>query len=76
MPLNIETFSRIANSAIVTSRDIVVQGEGDKAVAKLGNYIFSQGNKANDATMAAFKTALENEYGGFRTRHTRSPGRS
>ena len=67
MPLNIETFSRVANSAIVTSRDIVVQGDGDKAVAKLGNYIFSQGNKANDATMSAFKAALENEYGVFGT---------
>ena len=67
MPLNIETFSRVANSAWVTSRDITVQGEGDKAVAKLGNYIFSQGSKANDATMAAFKTALEKEYGVFGT---------
>ena len=67
MPLNIEAFSKIANSALITSRDIVVQGEGSKAVAKLGNYIFSQGNKTNDATMAAFKTALENEYGVFGT---------
>ena len=67
MPLNIEAFRNIANTAWVTSRDIVVQGDGDKSVAKLGNYIFSQGNKANDATMAAFKTALENEYGVFGT---------
>ena len=67
MPLNIEAFRTIANTAWVTSRDIVVQGEGDKSVAKLGNYIFSQGNKANDATMAAFKAALENEYGVFGT---------
>ena len=67
MPINIEAFRRVANSAWVTSRDIVVNGEGDKAVAKLGNYVFSQGNKANDATMSAFKTALENEYGVFGT---------
>ena len=67
MPLNLDAFRNVANSAWVTSRDIVIQGEGDKAVAKLGNYIFSQGNKANDATMAAFKTALENAYGVFGT---------
>ena len=67
MPLNIESFRSVANSAWVTSRDITVNGEGDKAVAKLGNYIFSQGDKANDATMAAFKTALEKEYGVFGT---------
>ncbi|MBR4653802.1 MAG: hypothetical protein IKO72_10635 [Kiritimatiellae bacterium] len=67
MSLNLEAFRNIANTAWVTSRDIIVQGEGDKAVAKLGNYIFSQGSKANDATMAAFKTALENEYGVFGT---------
>ena len=67
MPLNIETFRRVADSAIVTSRDIAIQGEGDNASAKLGNYIFSQGSKVNDATMAAFKTALEKEYGVFGT---------
>jgi len=67
MPLNIEAFRQVANSAFVTSRDIAVQGEGDKAVAKLGNYIFSQGNKTNDATMSAFKAALEKEYGVFGT---------
>ena len=65
--MNIESFRQVANSAWVTSRDITVQGEGDKAVAKLGNYIFSQGSKANDATMAAFKAALEKEYGVFGT---------
>ena len=37
---------------MITSRDIVVKDDGDKSVAKLGNYIFSQGNKANDAMMA------------------------
>lgn len=67
MPLNIDAFRKVANSALVTSRDIIVTGEGSKAVAKLGNYIFSQGNKANDATMAAFKAALEKEYGVFGT---------
>ena len=67
MPLNLDAFRSVANTAWVTSRDIVVHGEGDKAVAKLGNYVFSQGNKANDATMSAFKEALEKEYGVFGT---------
>ena len=65
MPLNIDSFMNIANSAIFTSRDIAVQGQGKNATAKLGNYVFSQGTKTNDATMAAFRAALEKEYGVF-----------
>ena len=67
MGIDIQAFSRVANSALIKSRDIVITGEGNKAAAKLGNYIFSQGNKANDATMSAFKAALEKEYGVFGT---------
>ena len=67
MGIDLQAFTRVANSALIKSRDIIITGEGDKAAAKLGNYIFSQGNKANDATMAAFKTALEKEYGVFGT---------
>ena len=37
MPLNIDAFRSVANTAWVKSRDIVVHGEGDKAVAKIGN---------------------------------------
>jgi hypothetical protein len=42
-----------------------VHGEGKNATAKLGNYVFSQGAKMNDATMSAFRAALEKEYGVF-----------
>ena len=77
MPLNVDAFRSLANSAWVKSRDLVVHGEGDRAVAKLGNYVLSQGGKANDATMSAFKAALENEYGVFGpTPSTRSSARA
>ena len=65
MSLTVNSFREIAQTAWVTSRDIAVTGEGEKATARLGNYIFSQGTKTNDATMAAFKAALEKEYGVF-----------
>lgn len=65
MPLNIDTFSQLAKSSFFSSRDISVSGEGKKATAKLGNFLMSQGAVKNDATMAAFKSALENEYGVF-----------
>ena len=42
-----------------------MQGQGRNATAKPGNYVFSQGAKTNDATMAAFRSALEREYGVF-----------
>ena len=67
MTLNIESFRNIAKSAWFTSRDIAVQGQGDNATVRLGNYILSQGKAINDATMSAFKAALEKEYGVFGT---------
>ena len=67
MSLSVNSFREIAQSAWVTSRDIAVSGEGERATARLGNYIFSQGTEKNDATMAAFKAALEKEYGVFGT---------
>ena len=67
MSLTVNSFREIAQSAWVTSRDIAVTGEGDQATARLGNYVFSQGKETNDATMAAFKAALEKEYGVFGT---------
>ena len=67
MPITLDTFKAVANSTAFASRDIVVQGEGKAATAKLGNFIFSQGKAANNATMAAFKEALENEYGSLGT---------
>ena len=67
MPFNIDTFRNVANNALFTSRDIEIQGQGANATARLGAYVFSAGKKSNDATMAAFKAALENEYGVFGT---------
>ena len=62
MALNIDAFRNVANSAIITSRDIAIQGKGEGATAKLGNYVFSAGKSANKAVMDAFRTALEQEY--------------
>ena len=59
MSLTIESFRNIADSAWLSSRDIKVNIDGNQATARLGNFIFSQGNKTNDATMAAFKEALD-----------------
>ena len=67
MPLTLDTFRSIANNAVITSRDIEIHGKGANATARLGAYVFSAGKKANDATMAAFKAALEKEYGVFGT---------
>ena len=65
MPVTLDTFRAVANSTLIASRDIAVQGEGKNATARLGNYVFSQGAKTNDATMAAFRAAMEKEYGVF-----------
>ena len=67
MPITLDSFRTIANSTAFSSRDIVVQGQGKTATAKLGNFIFSHGAAKNDATMKAFKIALEKEYGVFGT---------
>ena len=63
MPIKLDTFRNLAGSTSIYSRDIVVDGEGKKAVARLGNFIISHGKAANNATMAAFKEALKKEYG-------------
>ena len=67
MSLTVNSFREIAQTAWVTSRDLAVQGQGETATARLGNFVFSQSAKTNDATMAAFKAALEKEYGVFGT---------
>ena len=67
MPLTIQDFTRVAESAFFSSRDITIKGEGKDATAKLGNFVFSAGKSANKAVMAAFKEALEKEYGALGT---------
>ena len=67
MPLNVETFRSLVGQTRYGNRDILVSGEGKNATARLGNYFFSQGKAANNATMKAFKEALEKEYGSLGT---------
>ena len=67
MPITLDTFKAVAGLTAFSSRDIIVQGQGKSATAKLGNFIFSQGKAANNETMAAFKEALEKEYGSLGT---------
>ena len=44
-----------------------MRGEGEAQRAQLGNRFFSHSAKTNDATMAAFRAALEQKYGVFGT---------
>ena len=68
MPIDLATFKRVADSAIITSRDIKLHVDANQnTTARLGNYIFSAGKKANAAVMEAFKNALEHEYGALGT---------
>ena len=67
MPLNVETFRSLVGQTRYGNRDIIVSGEGKNATARLGNFFFSQGKAANNATMKAFKEALEKEYGSLGT---------
>ncbi len=67
LPPSLDSFRSLANSTSFSSRDIVVSGNDRNATAKLGNFVFSHGKTVNNATMAAFKAALENEYGVFGT---------
>ena len=61
MPLNVDAFRSLVGQTCYGNRDIVVSGEGKNATARLGNYFFSQGKAANNATMQAFKAALEKD---------------
>ena len=67
MPLNLDAFRSIANQTHFSSRDLAVQGEGNDANVRLGNFVFSQSEETNVATMSAFKDALEKEFGVFGT---------
>lgn len=61
MAVSFETFTRLANSTWIGTRDITVSDNK----AKLGNFVFSSGKATNDATMAAFRHALSEKYGVF-----------
>ena len=59
MSLNLDNFTHLANSTLFSSRDVVVQETEAPQNAKLGHIFKSAGTEVNDATMKAFKKALE-----------------
>jgi len=65
MPIAFNDFLQKADSTLFASRDIIVNNARQAQSVKHGNLIFSSGQKLNDATMAAFKEALQQEYGLF-----------
>ena len=65
MPITLNDFLLKANTTLFGSRDIVVNDARNAQSVKHGNLIFSAGQKLNDATMTAFKEALQQEYGVF-----------
>lgn len=67
LQLNVDTFRNLAETSWFSSRHIVVEGPEGSQQAKLGNLVFSSGTKINNDTFAAFKAALEDEYGVFGT---------
>lgn len=67
MAISIDVFKNLADSSWRDGRKLVVRGEGDQATARLGSFVFSPGKAENNATMKAFKAALETEYGVFGT---------
>ena len=67
MAITIDIFRNLADSSWRDGRKLVVRGEGDQATARLGSFMFSPSKAENNATMKAFKEALETEYGVFGT---------
>ena len=65
MPITLNDFLLKANTTRFDSRDIVVNDINNAQRVKHGNLIFSTGQKLNDATMKAFKAALQQQYGVF-----------
>ncbi|MBP5674079.1 MAG: hypothetical protein J6X49_16965, partial [Victivallales bacterium] len=65
MPITFNDFHRLATTAPKDTRDIVVNDANSPKSVKLGSRIFSTAKEVNDATMTAFKQALQKEYGVF-----------
>ena len=65
MPIQFSDFLQQANRATFGSRNIVVDDTQTPQNVKYGRFLFSDGQNVNDATMAAFKEALQQEYGVF-----------
>ena len=64
-PITFNDFLLKARGSLFDSRAIIVDNVQKAQSVKRGNLIFSSGEKLNDATMAAFKQALQQEYGVF-----------
>ncbi len=65
MPITFNDFHQLAINAPKDTRDIVVDRVKTPLNVKFGNRVFSSGKDLNDATMKAFKEALQEEYGVF-----------
>ena len=63
MTNNLVDFVNLANSVVMSFRDVTVSNDNHEA--RLGNYLISEGNAANDEAMKAFRSALSREYGVF-----------
>jgi hypothetical protein len=67
MPLSVQEFRQIVATANFDSRDIVVNGTGDNANISLGKIgrssILKNDKVLNASTMAAFRTALQKQFG-------------
>ena len=65
MPITFNDFLLKARGTLFDSQAIIVDNVQNAQSVKRGNLIFSSSQKTNDATMEAFKKALQNEYGVF-----------
>ena len=65
MPITFNDFLLKARGTIFDSRAIIVENARNAQRVKRGNLIFSSSQSTNDATMAAFKKPLKNDYGVF-----------
>ena len=65
MPISFNDFHQLATAAPKDTRDIVVNNAKTPQSVQFGSRVFSTGKKMNDATMTAFKEALQKEYGVF-----------
>ncbi|MBR4899391.1 MAG: hypothetical protein IKZ46_00485 [Victivallales bacterium] len=65
MPITFNDFHHLATAAPKDTRDVVVNSAKTPQSVQFGSRVFSTSKKLNDATMAAFKEALQKEYGVF-----------
>ncbi|MCR5536677.1 MAG: hypothetical protein K6F05_04600 [Succinivibrio sp.] len=59
----LDTFIKAADSTAFESRNVIIDGDSQKV--RLGNLIFSESRGVNSRTMAAFKSALEQQHGRY-----------